>query len=126
MKLFLAVALGGALGALSRSLLSDFVYNLAGKEFPYGTLCVNIVGSFIIGVLYIVLSDKMNNGALASMLITGFLGALTTFSTFSLDTVKLLENGRVVAALANVSLNIAACLFAVWIGISLMRMVTIK
>lgn len=112
----LAVALGGALGALARYGVGALSLLLLGVGFPWGTLIVNVVGSFLMGVLVTYFGVVFNPGrAVQIMLTTGFLGAFTTFSTFSLDVVTLYERGDMTVtvsyALASVILSIAA-LFA--------------
>ncbi len=103
----LSVALGGALGASLRYLTGLAV------GFPYGTLSVNVAGSLAIGVLAVYLLGNKGNSAAAPFLITGVLGGFTTFSAFSLDTIRLLEQGRTGAALAyvlaSVGLSVLAC-----------------
>lgn len=111
------VAIGGAFGAISRYWLNLMMVSLCGTSFPYGTLLVNLLGSFIIGLLY----ASVEHGIIASvpwraLIGVGFLGALTTFSTFSMDTLNLLHAGAFVQALANVLVNILCCLLAVWFG----------
>ena len=109
--------LGGALGALSRYLLSNLIYDWLGRDFPYGTLTVNIVGSFLMGLLTIAIMQKGHiDPAIKLGLIVGFLGALTTFSTFSLDTLALMQEGAFLRALMNVFLSVIVCVTAVWLG----------
>ena len=111
------VAFGGAFGAISRYWLNLLAVSLLGPGFPYGTLLVNVLGSLAIGVVYAL----VEHGIIASMpwralIGVGFLGALTTFSTFSMDTLTLLHSGAFGQALANVLLNVLLCLIAVWFG----------
>jgi fluoride exporter len=98
------VAIGGAIGAVLRHLTG------LALSFPFGTLAVNVVGSFAIGVLWVGLADR---GPWSPLLVTGILGGFTTFSAFSLDTLRLVEAGRASAAgiyvLASVALSLAAC-----------------
>ncbi|MEZ5447589.1 MAG: fluoride efflux transporter CrcB [Thiolinea sp.] len=114
----MAIMLGGAIGALLRYLTSLGVHQLLGRHFPYGTLTVNVLGSFLIGMLALYFSrhGEMET-PLARGLIVGVLGALTTFSTFSLDTFYLLEQGAWLKAALNVTLNVLLCLLAVWLGV---------
>ena len=92
MPIYLALALGGALGAIARHWIGSGLNQLGQLTFPLGTLSVNILGSFFIGGLYIYLSDRPElSEAYRHLLLTGFLGALTTFSTFSLETLLLIE-----------------------------------
>ena len=114
------VAAGGAVGAMLRYLASVYVPMWLGKDFPYATLLVNVVGSFIMGVLF----SLLEHGIVAdlpwrSLFGIGLLGALTTFSTFSLDTVLLLQQGFWQKALLNVMMNVMTCLLAAYIGMQL-------
>ncbi len=116
------IAIGGALGALLRFAMSSGAATLFGRDFPYGTLLVNVVGSFFIGLLYVLLSERLVAGAgLRALLVVGLLGALTTFSTFSLETLQLLENGAAGRAALNVGANVILCLVACWFGLTMMR-----
>jgi len=112
----IAIMLGGALGALSRYWISSAVYLLLGRNFPYGTLTVNLLGSFFMGLLSVLLLNKFPNETLTSLLLVGFLGAFTTFSTFSLDNMQLIQQGELFKALANMLLNVGLCLVAIWLG----------
>jgi CrcB protein len=97
---FLAIGLGGALGAIARYLISGQVGGALGSHFPYGTLTVNILGSFIMGVCAVVIIEHLKMpGYWREFVMVGFLGALTTFSTFSLDGLNLLHNGQVGTAI---------------------------
>ena len=116
----MAVALGGALGAVSRYLVSGWVNRLtSGSPFPYGTLTVNLVGSFLLGLLMSLGSEGRWGVApqLRLLLGPGLLGALTTFSTFSYETVEALRTGEARVALANVGLSVAVALTACWLGL---------
>ena len=109
--------LGGALGAVSRYYISNLVYDWLGRDFPYGTLTVNIIGSFLMGLLTVIIMQKGHiDPAIKLGLLVGFLGALTTFSTFSLDTLALIQEGAVVRTLINVLISVIVCVFAVWLG----------
>lgn len=111
---WLAVAVGGALGAMARYGIVSYLAPLTGHRFPLGTLCVNISGSFLIGVCYVVLDEKLAASPEWRLLtMTGFLGAFTTFSTFSLDALALWENGLPVTAVTYVLATVFGCLMAV-------------
>jgi len=102
--------------------VSNGVHALVGKDFPYGTLTVNVLGSLLIGFFYITLIERFNLGPeWRAFIIIGVLGAFTTFSTFSLETFNLIENGEMVKAALNVVLSVTVCLFAAWIGIFIAR-----
>lgn len=122
MEQILSIMLGGALGALLRFWVSNGVYGLLGRNFPYGTLTVNVLGSFVIGVLAVYFTQReLLASPLARGLIVGVLGAFTTFSTFSLDTVELLREGIWLKASLNIILNVLLCLLAVWLGVLVAR-----
>ena len=121
-SMILATGLGGFAGAVSRFVLAGWVQKLTGSAFPYGTLSVNVLGSFIIGFLFLYFEQTLSPHAKA-LAVTGFLGALTTFSTFSLETVLMLQNGLYTKALANITLNAVLCLSATIMGMMLFRRV---
>lgn len=120
MLTYLAIAVGGAVGACLRYGFTELTGNVLGKSFPFGTLLVNILGSFVLGWLYALFSS----GVLAvfpwrALVAIGLISAFTTFSTFSLDTVLLLEQGDWLKAIANVFLNVLLCLTLAWLGLKL-------
>ena len=119
MMTFLSVALGGAIGASARFAVNLAAARLFGMGFPAGTLCVNVLGSFAMGVLAVLLLDRAS--PLAPFLLTGVLGGFTTFSAFSLDTLMLWERGQPGLALVYVILSVAASLLAVFAGLALGR-----
>ena len=118
----LAVAVGGAIGALARYGVVNTAYATLGRDFPWGVLIANITGSFLLGVLGVLFVVKFNVAAewRAGILI-GVLGAFTTFSTFSLDTLLMIEQGAIVKASANILGNLLLCLLFVWAGAMLAR-----
>jgi CrcB protein len=119
MNQLIAVALGGACGAVVRFLMSSGLYHWLGRGFPYGTLAVNVVGSFLIGLLteaFFLQRVTLVFDYRAAILV-GFIGAFTTFSTFSLETLYLIEQGSLTRAGLNIVISVLGCLFAVWIGL---------
>ncbi len=120
--LFLAGA--GAAGAVSRYALSGWTYRVFGERFPYGTLAVNVLGSFLIGlVMQAALSADLLSREARVAATVGFLGAFTTFSTFSYETMKAIEDGEWTKAGANVVLNVLLCLGATWLGLLTARQI---
>ncbi|RUS58619.1 fluoride efflux transporter CrcB [Pseudorhodobacter sp. E13] len=120
MTTLVQVALGGALGASARYLTNTAVMRWIGPGFPYGTLLVNVVGSFLMGVLVVVLAQK-GGTKLAPFLMTGLLGGFTTFSAFSLDAFTLLERGQTALAGAYVAGSVVLSIMALVVGILTMR-----
>jgi CrcB protein len=118
--LLLSVGLGGFAGAISRFLLSTGIHKVASSSFPYGTLAVNVLGSFIIGFLFLYFEQNISPNQKA-LVITGFLGALTTFSTFSLETVLMLQQSLYTKAISSISLNIFLCIGATIVGMMVFR-----
>jgi fluoride exporter len=116
-SLYLLIALGGAFGASFRFYLSQLILNWLGKGFPFATLAVNISGSLIMGALYGLIEQGVIEVSVYRTLIgIGFLGAFTTFSTFSLDTLLLIQQGDVLKATVNILLNVSLCIFAAAFG----------
>jgi len=120
----LSVALGGALGASARYLSNVTLTRTLGSGFPYGTIAVNIIGSFIMGAIVVLLERKGLN-AWAPFLMTGVLGGFTTFSAFSLDTLTLIERGDIGTASLYVGLSVGLSLAAITAGLMLARLVVV-
>ncbi|TOZ81795.1 fluoride efflux transporter CrcB [Vibrio parahaemolyticus] len=115
------IALGGAIGACSRYLVSEFCVLLFGRGFPYGTLTVNVIGSFIMGLLIAAFeSEILATEPWRQVIGLGFLGALTTFSTFSMDNVLLMQQGAFFKMGLNILLNVVLSISAAWIGFQLL------
>ncbi len=126
MKLVLAIALGGAIGAVGRHYVSVAMTLLLGHGFPWGTLVVNIAGSFLLGVLIetmaLVWSPTVEMRALLTV---GVLGAFTTFSTFSLDVATLYERGATLALTGYVVASVVVSVLALFAGLRVMRLVLV-
>ena len=122
MQQLLAIAGGGALGAIFRFGLSNSVHRLLGRDFPYGTLVVNTVGSLFMGLCFVLLVERMAVSAeWRSAILVGLLGAFTTFSTFSFETLALFNAGAPIKALVNIMMSVMLCLLATWLGMTLGR-----
>ena len=122
MNNLIAIAIGGAFGAVGRYVSSQWVYGLLGRSFPFGTLFVNIAGSLVMGFLAVVLIERMVAAPeLRAFLMIGFLGSFTTFSTFSLETVNLIASGEVMKAGVNMLISVFVCVTACWMGMLLGR-----
>ena len=116
---YLWVAIGGALGSMARYGASGLVARLSGSTFPFGTMAVNVSGAIVIGFfagLSIPESRLLIPAGVRIFVMTGICGGYTTFSTFSLETLNLMRDGEWAWALANVTLSVALCLIAAWMG----------
>lgn len=124
MSEIIAIALGGALGAVSRFWAVNLTSLWLGDEFPYGILIVNILGSLAIGIVFVFLVERaILPVAWRSAVMIGFLGAFTTFSTFSLQTLGLLEAGRFLAASVYMISSLLICVLAAALGMFIARLV---
>ncbi len=111
------VACGGAFGATLRYLIGLGMISLFGKGFPFATLAVNVLGSLIMGFIFqLVQQGTLSSSPWWPLIGVGFLGALTTFSTFSMDNLLLLQQGDLLKAMLNVALNVVVCILAAYIG----------
>lgn len=115
----LLIFLGSGLGGLSRYGISNSIYWFLGRQFPYGTLFVNATGSFLMGLLYILILERFDGigPQLRAVLLIGFLGGYTTFSSFSIETFNLIESGAWLSAILNILLNVILCISLTWLGI---------
>lgn len=122
MKIAATIAFFCAGGGLARYYLSGWLYHLLGRAFPYGTLAVNVIGAYCIGL---VMDYSLRGTAIPETLrlglTVGFMGGLTTFSTFSYETFKLLEEGQFLLAGVNVLASVVVCLLGTWLGIVTVR-----
>lgn len=122
MKIILAIGLGSCLGGISRYLLSQFIQNKFLSTYPFGTLAVNIIGCFLIGIIF-GLSERGNFTMIWRLfLVTGFLGGFTTFSSFSNETVALLRDGEIWHAFSYIMSSVVIGLIATFSGISLIKL----
>jgi CrcB protein len=119
MQAYLWIGLGGALGSMARHWSNGAVTALAGADFPWGTLAINVLGSLVIGVAAATLGadGRFPSGPSAQQFVmVGLCGGYTTFSAFSLQTLALMQGGQWLAAGANAGLSVVLCLIAVWLG----------
>ncbi|GMR21209.1 MAG: fluoride efflux transporter CrcB [Gammaproteobacteria bacterium] len=122
MSQVLAIAVGGAIGAVMRYWTSVTVHTALGRGFPYGTLTVNVIGSLLMGYLFVLFTERLGVGShWRAGLLVGVLGAFTTFSTFSIETVNLMEEGAYVRAISNIVVSVIVCVSAAWLGVLLGR-----
>lgn len=123
-KMMLFIAAGGAFGAVARYLTVVGVGAVVGMGFPYGTLVVNILGSFILGALVETLALTWSpSQEVRALLVVGMLGAFTTFSTFSLDVILQLERGNLIGAAVYILSSVTFSVFGLFAGLRLMRLV---
>ena len=124
MKVLIFIAMGGAVGAVLRYGASMGVYSFMGRGFPYGTLFVNVTGSLLMGLLGVLMLERFDIGPeWRAAVLVGVLGSFTTFSTFSIETLNLLEQGDVMRAVTNIALSVLVCLVAVWFGVLIGRQI---
>jgi len=122
LKQVLAIAAGGAIGSVLRYGLSTWVYGLAGRGFPYGTLAVNVLGCLIMGFLFVLLVERVSDAAFwRAALLIGVLGGFTTFSSFSIETFNLIEDGLWFKAALNAVGSLVLCVGGTWIGVAAAR-----
>jgi CrcB protein len=116
---YLWVAVGGALGSMARFGCSSLVANWFGTTFPWGTLIINVVGSFVIGFFATLTGPDgrlLVPGDVRQFVMVGICGGYTTFSSFSLQTLTLLQDGEVASAGLNIGASVMLCMIAVWLG----------
>ena len=124
MAIYLSIALGGSIGAIIRYWLTTLVNQASQTNYPLGTFLVNIVGSLLIGIFYVVFAEKVSLDApWRSLVIVGFIGAMTTFSSFSLEALLLLEQGLYNTALLYVVSSVLLCVMATYAGMQITRLI---
>ncbi len=122
MNQLIAIAGGGAIGALLRFWLSTGVYQLLGRGFPWGTLVVNVLGSFLMGLLFVFFMERgLVSPELRAAVLVGLLGSLTTFSNFSMETLTLIEQADYLKAVLNMLVSVVVCVLACGAGLVLGR-----
>ena len=118
METIIFVAIGGGVGSVTRYLTSVWAAERFGVDFPYGTLLVNVVGCYLIGLFMVLATERFMLPAHWRLLVaSGFLGGLTTFSSFSYESLKLVQDGALVSAFQNIAANLVTGLAATWLGI---------
>lgn len=115
----LLIFFGAGLGGVFRYWISKGVYGVLGEQFPYGTLFVNASGSFLMGLLFVLIMERFDGigPQLRALLLIGFLGGYTTFSSFSIETLALFESGAWLSALLNIVVSVVLCISLVWLGV---------
>ncbi len=113
------IFLGAGLGGVLRYWVSHIVHLVLSRQFPYGTMIVNITGCFLMGLLFIITTERIgtDGSSLRSLLLIGLLGGYTTFSSFSIESLLLFKSGQWLGGLLNIFCTTTLCLFATWIGI---------
>lgn len=113
------IFLGAGIGGVFRYWVSNMIYWMSSRQFPYGTLVVNISGCFLMGLLFVLIIERFDGigPQLRSFLLIGLLGGYTTFSSFSVETLNLFENGAWVSGSLNIFFSVFLCIFAAWIGV---------
>jgi|SRR5579859_5531840 len=118
MTKYLMVALGGAIGSMLRFWAGGYVSTRLGTRFPYGTFLINITASFLIGFIMTLLAERMHWGPnWRFLIVAGFLGGYSTFSTFEYETFRVFQDGEFLVAGMNIVLSVAVGFLAVWVGV---------
>ncbi len=121
---YFIIALGGALGALSRAFVSAQLTKLLGVAFPFATLAINLLGSFLMGICAVIILDYFKmTGYWRELVMVGFLGAFTTFSTFSMEGLNMLHAGQWLAATVYFLVSVIGSVFACFVGWHLAKMI---
>lgn len=119
---YLAISIGAVLGANARFLVGGWIAERFGAAFPWGTLVINVTGSLLIGFVITLSTERLAPDWFRPLLAIGFLGSYTTFSTFSYETLSLVQNGAWLAAAANVAVSVGAAFIGVYAGTVLARL----
>ena len=120
----LAIGIGGAIGSLLRFWMSTWVHSFVGRGFPYGTLTVNVLGCLVMGVLFVLFTERFSDSTvLRAGILIGVIGGFTTFSSFSIETFNLIEQGAHLKALANAAGSLVLCIGATWMGVIIGRQI---
>jgi len=120
---YLVIALGGAIGAMSRAFVGAQLTKLLGTGFPFATLAINLLGSFLMGLCAVIILEHLKmTGYWRELVMVGFLGAFTTFSTFSIEGLNLLQSGQIGAALTYFFVSVLGCVLACFAGWYLAKM----
>lgn len=121
MREIVLVFLGAGFGGVSRFVLGSLVYSYTGRNFPWGTLAINLTGSFIMGFLFVIFAQKFTNLApyLIALVLVGVLGGYTTFSSFSIETLRLFQDGKIMYAIMNVLVSTIGGILLAWLGYAL-------
>lgn len=123
MNQLLFVFIGGGLGSLARFSINKFIQENIDKTFPFGTLSVNVLASIVLGIFIGMAEVKsLTNPNYKALIAIGFCGGFSTFSTFSNDTLELIQNNRMLEAFLNILLNVILCIFATFAGITLVKL----
>lgn len=117
LEIFL-IFIGAGVGGITRFILGSVVYALTGRNFPWGTLFINLTGSFVMGFLYVVITERYTNLApnLIALVLVGFLGGYTTFSSFSIETLRLFQDGKIFYGIMNIVASNILGIILVWLG----------
>ncbi len=117
---YILVFIGGGIGAAARYWMQGLIYGRIHSGFPFGTLAVNVLGCFLIGILMTAMEERfLVHPSLRIFLTIGILGGFTTFSSFSFETIQLFRDGELLFALANILVSIILCLTGTWLGVQL-------
>src|SRR5215471_14538127 len=118
---YLMIAVGGAAGAIARYVLGNYIGSRYGFRFPYGTLVINVTGSFVVGLSMALFARTTASPYWRYLIPIGFIGAYTTFSTFEYETLRAIQDGQLGTGLLNVALSVIVGFVAVWGGMAIAR-----